>query len=271
METASCTLPIPTDEAEFELSKEASELLRLSFPEVAPAPWPAESNRPNRETPELEGLAGRSPGLRRVIEQVRQVATTDSTVLLLGETGSGKELLATQVHQLGARRGRPMVKVNCAAIPETLIESELFGREKGAFTGALSRQIGVFEAAHQSSLFLDEIGDLTPDLQVKLLRVLEQKEILRLGNPRPVRIDTRIIADTNRNLEDRIVEVAFREDLYYRLNVFPIYVPPLRNRAEDIPLLVWRFVQEFSKSFGKRIDSIASDNMRALQQYCWPG
>src|SRR5262245_12547176 len=217
METASCTLPVPTDDAEFDLSKEASELLRLSFPEAVPAPWPPDSERPGREIPELEGLAGRSPGLRRVIEQVRQVAATDSTVLLLGETGSGKELLATQVHQLGARRGRPMVKVNCAAIPETLIESELFGREKGAFTGALSKQIGLFELADRSTIFLDEIGDLAPDLQVKLLRVLEDKEISRLGSPRPIRVDTRIITATHRNLEQRVSEGLFREDLYYRL------------------------------------------------------
>ena len=272
METASCTLPVPTDDTDaFELSKETTELLRLSFPEVAPTPWPPDSDRPAREVPELEGLAGRSLGLRRVIEQVRQVAATDSTVLLLGETGTGKELLATQIHQLGARRARPMVKVNCAAIPETLIESELFGREKGAFTGALCKQIGLFELADRSTIFLDEIGDLAPDLQVKLLRVLEDKEISRLGSPRPIRVDTRIVAATHRNLEQRVAEGLFREDLYYRLNVFPVQVPPLRERIDDIPLLVWRFVEDFCKAFGKRIDRISGENMLALQQYSWPG
>src|SRR5262245_33522640 len=273
METASCTLPdVPTEDLEtFDRPKETPDLIRLSFPEVKPLSWPDDSDRAPRDVPELEGIAGRSPGLRRVIEQVRQVATTDSTVLLLGETGSGKELLATQVHQLGARRGRPMVKVNCAAIPETLIESELFGREKGAFTGALSKQIGLFELADRSTIFLDEIGDLAPDLQVKLLRVLEDKEISRLGSPRPIRVDTRIITATHRNLEQRVSEGLFREDLYYRLNVFPIQVPPLRERVEDIPLLVWRFVQEFSRSFGKHIDTIDRDTMVSLQQYSWPG
>ena len=152
-----------------------------------------------------------------------------------------------------------MVRVNCAAIPATLIESELFGREKGAFTGALSRQVGRFELADHSTIFLDEIGDLPPDVQVKLLRVLEERQIERLGSPRPITVDTRIIAATHRNLEQRIAEGAFREDLYYRLNVFPIHVPPLRERVEDIPLLVWRFVEEFSKAFGKRIDSIDKD------------
>src|SRR5262249_26605812 len=249
--------------------------------DVSPAPWPPradeplikpeEERTPPREATEFEGLTGRSPGLRRVLEQVRQVAATDSTVLLLGETGSGKELIATQVHSLSARRNRPMVKVNCAAIPETLIESELFGREKGAFTGALSKQIGLFELADRSTIFLDEIGDLAPDLQVKLLRVLEEKEFSRLGSPRPIRVDVRVIAATHRNLEERVAEGKFREDLYYRLNVFPIRVPPLRERGADIPLLVWRFVEEFSKTFGKTIERISSENMAALQQYSWPG
>jgi formate hydrogenlyase transcriptional activator len=164
-----------------------------------------------------------------------------------------------------------MVQVNCAAIPATLIESELFGREKGAYTGALARQVGRFEFADRSTIFLDEIGDLPPDVQVKLLRVLEERLIERLGSPRPIPIDTRIIAATHRNLEQRIAEGAFREDLYYRLNVFPIHVPPLRERVEDIPLLVWRYVEEFSKAFGKHIDSIDRDSLAALQHYAWPG
>ena len=202
---------------------------------------------------------------------MRQVAETDATVLLLGETGSGKELFASQIHELSRRRGRAMVRVNCAAIPATLIESELFGREKGAYTGALTRQAGRFEIADGSTIFLDEIGDLPLDVQVKLLRVLEEKQIERLGSSRPIKIDTRIIAATHRDLEKRIEADHFREDLYYRLNVFPIRVPPLRERAEDIPLLVWRFVEEFSKAFGKRIESITKDNMEMLQRYAWPG
>jgi PAS domain S-box-containing protein len=216
-------------------------------------------------------IIGRSPAIRRVLEQVQQVAATDSTVLLLGETGTGKELLATHLHEQSARRGRVMVRVNCAAIPSTLIESELFGREKGAFTGALVRQIGRFEVADRSTIFLDEIGDLPPDVQVKLLRVLEERQIERLGSPKGIRVDVRIIAATHRNLEQRIVDGSFREDLFYRLNVFPIQVPPLRERIDDIPLLVWRFVEEFSRAFGKPIDEIPRDNMTALQRHAWPG
>ena len=216
-------------------------------------------------------IVGRSAAIQRVLEQARQVAATDSTVLLLGETGTGKELIATQIHEQSSRRRRVMVRINCAAIPSTLIESELFGREKGAFTGALARQIGRFELADHSTIFLDEIGDLPPDTQVKLLRVLEERQIERLGSPKAVGVDVRIIAATHRNLEQRITEDAFRQDLYYRLNVFPIEVPPLRDRTEDIPLLVWRFIDEFSRSFGKRVDAISRDNMEALQRYPWPG
>jgi len=216
-------------------------------------------------------IVGRSAAIQRALDQVCQVAATDSTVLLLGETGTGKELFATQIHEASARRGRAMVRVNCAAIPSALIESELFGREKGAFTGALSKQIGRFEAADNSTMFLDEIGDLMPDVQVKLLRVLEERQLERLGSPKPVSVNVRIIAATHRNLEERIAHDAFRQDLYYRLNVFPIQVPPLRDRTEDIPLLVWRFVDMFSKMFGKRIDTISRPSMTALQQYPWPG
>jgi len=216
-------------------------------------------------------IVGRSPALDRVLAQLGQVAATNSTVLLRGETGTGKELLATHLHELSARHQREMVRVNCSAIPTTLLESELFGREKGAFTGALARQIGRFELADQSTIFLDEIGDLPADVQVKLLRVLEERQIERLGNPKGIRVDVRIIAATHRNLEERIAGETFREDLFYRLNVFPIQVPPLRDRAEDIPLLVWRFVTEFAQSFGKRIDTIRKGDMAALQQYGWPG
>ncbi len=224
-----------------------------------------------KERTDTSVVIGESAALCRVKEQIRQVAPTNSTVLLLGETGTGKELLATQIHELSAQCKRPMVRVNCAAIPATLIESELFGREKGAYTGALARQIGRFEMADQSTIFLDEIGDLPLEVQVKLLRVLEERQIERLGSPRPVRVDTRIIAATHRDLEQLIAAGTFREDLYYRLCVFPIRVPPLRERPGDIPLLVWRFVQEFATAFGKQIDSISKDDMARLQHYSWPG
>ena len=235
---------------------------------------PAENVYLRRETQERLAtgiIVGRSPTIRHVLDQIRQVASTDSTVLLLGETGTGKELFATQIHQLSARHGRAMVRVNCSAIPATLIESELYGREKGAYTGALARQVGRFELADHSTIFLDEIGELPSEVQVKLLRVIEERQIERLGSPKAIRVNTRIIVATHRDLEQRIADGTFREDLFYRLNVFPIQVPPLRERAEDIPLLVWLFVDEFSKTFGKRIDEISRDNMATLQQYSWPG
>jgi formate hydrogenlyase transcriptional activator len=227
-----------------------------------------------REAQERLGTAfpvGKSAAIRRVEEQVHQVAATDSTVLLLGETGTGKELFATKIHELSGRRARTMVRVNCSAIPATLMESELFGREKGAYTGALAQQIGRFELANHSTIFLDEIGDLPAEIQVKLLRVLEERQIERLGSPKALHVDVRIIAATHRNLEQRIADNAFREDLFYRFNVFPIQVPPLRDRVEDIPLLVWHLVAEFSTTLGKRIDEIPRENMAALQQYSWPG
>ena len=204
---------------------------------------------------DASSILGRCPAVTSVLQQLRQVAATDSTVLLLGETGTGKELFASELHQLSVRRGHPMIRVNCAAIPSTLIESELFGREKGAFTGALARQVGRFELANHSTIFLDEIGDLPAEVQIKLLRVLEERQIERLGSPQSVRVDVRIVAATHRDLEQLIADGTFRDDLYYRLNVFPIRVPPLRDRAEDIPLLVWRFVDEFAKSFGRRIEA----------------
>jgi transcriptional regulator with GAF, ATPase, and Fis domain len=216
-------------------------------------------------------VLGQSAAVRQALKQVDQVARTDSTVLLLGETGTGKELFATQIHEQSARRAHAMVRVNCAAIPDTLLESELFGREKGAFTGAVVRQVGRFELANHSTIFLDEIGDMPMDVQVKLLRVLEERQVERLGSPTPIRVDTRIIAATHRDLEGQIAAGRFREDLFYRLNVFPIQVPPLRARAEDIPMLIWRFVEEFSRALGRRIDTIPADNIAALQQYSWPG
>jgi formate hydrogenlyase transcriptional activator len=216
-------------------------------------------------------LVGESAALCRVRDLADEVAVTDATVLILGETGTGKELFATYIHEGSARRARPMVRVNCAAVPETLLESELFGREKGAFTGASDRQVGRFELADRSTIFLDEIGDLPANAQVKLLRVLEERQIERLGNPKPIRVDTRIIAATHCDLEAAVPEGRFREDLFYRLNVFPIRLPSLRERVEDIPLLVWRYVTEFSATFGKKIETITSQTMAALQRYPWPG
>ncbi len=214
---------------------------------------------------------GQSPAIQRVLAQIEQVGPTTTTVLLTGETGTGKELLATAIHERSARRARAMVRVNCSAIPDTLVESELFGREKGAYTGALARQTGRFELANGSTIFLDEIGDVPLELQVKLLRVLENRQIERLGSPRPIDVDVRVIAATHRDLELAIAEGRFREDLYYRLNVFAIRVPPLRERIEDIPVLVWAFVNDFCRPLSKRIDVISKEDMRALQQYPWPG
>jgi len=216
-------------------------------------------------------IVGQSGALEAVLAQARQVAPTDSTVLLLGETGTGKEVIARYIHQLSRRRDRSMVRVNCAAIPATLLESELFGRERGAYTDALARQIGRFELADHSTIFLDEIGDLPAEVQVKFLRVLEDRQIERLGSPQPIRVDVRVIAATHRNLEARIAEGTFRDDLFYRLNVFPITVPPLRERAEDIPLLVRHFVNEYSVVFRKAVDEVSETTLAALQQYAWPG
>ena len=244
---------------------------RLSGERTPPHTDPAPLGNPVERRSAAGVIVGQSAAIRRVLEQAQQVAATDSTTLLLGDTGTGKELIATHIHGLSARRGRAVVRVNCAAIPHSLIESELFGREKGAFTGAMARQIGRFELADHSTIFLDEIGDLPQDVQVKLLRVLEERHIERLGSPRSLPVDVRIVAATHRNLEKCMAEGTFREDLFYRLNVFPINVPPLRDRVDDIPLLVWRFVDEFARSFGKRIDAIPAESMTALQQYSWPG
>lgn len=216
-------------------------------------------------------IVGQSPALRRVLTQVEQVAPTASSVLLLGETGTGKELFATAIHTLSPRRNRAMVRVNCAAIPAALIESELFGREKGAYSGALARQIGRFEMADGSTIFLDEISELPLESQAKLLRVLQEKEVERLGSPKIIKVDVRVIAATNRDLAKAVAEGRFREDLYYRLNVFPITAPPLRERLEDVPLLVWAFVEEFSKAMGKPVEAITKTSLLGLQRYPWPG
>jgi PAS domain S-box-containing protein len=220
---------------------------------------------------EHEEIKGNSKAIREVLRQAEQVAPTDSTVLVLGETGTGKELVAHAIHKLSGRKDKPMVKVNCAAMPATLVESELFGREKGAYTGALTKQVGRFEIADGSTIFLDEIGELSPETQAKLLRVLQEGEFQRLGSPDTVRIDVRVIAATNRDLGANVKEGTFREDLYYRLNVFPIAVPPLRERQEDISLLVWAFVQEFAEKMGKRIETIPKKDMELLKRSPWPG
>jgi len=216
-------------------------------------------------------VIGRSRAIRQVLSQVEQVAPTDSSVLIRGETGTGKELIAQAIHRLSPRQGRLMVKVNCAALPSALVESELFGREKGAFTGALTRQIGRFEVADGSTIFLDEIGELSLEVQAKLLRVLQEGQFERLGSPNTIHVNVRVIAATNRDLAEDLRSGRFREDLYYRLNVFPIRVPPLRERVEDIPMLVWAFLKELSSRMGKKITQVPRSTMEALQRHPWPG
>jgi DNA-binding NtrC family response regulator len=216
-------------------------------------------------------IVGQSRAMQEVLGQAEKVAPMESTVLLIGETGTGKELLAREIHRMSGRKGRPLVTVNCASLPPTLIESELFGREKGAYTGALTKLVGRFEIADGSTLFLDEIGEFPFELQSKLLRVIETGDFERLGSTRNVHTDVRIIAATNRDLSREVAEGKFRRDLFYRLNVFPIIIPPLRDRPEDIPLMVWAFVKEFQKRMGKEIVSISKKSMEALQSYSWPG
>ncbi len=218
-----------------------------------------------------ENIVGNSEAICNVLKQVEQVANTDSTVLIQGETGTGKELLANAIHDLSPRKGRLLVKVNCAALPPTLIESELFGREKGAFTGSHARQMGRFELADGGTLFLDEISEMPLELQIKLLRVLQDGEFERLGSPKTIKVNVRLITATNRDLNHYVREGRFREDLFYRLNIFPLFVPPLRERKEDILPLVWSFVQEFGARMGKRIESIPQKAIETLQNYGWPG
>jgi formate hydrogenlyase transcriptional activator len=220
---------------------------------------------------EFEELVGTSAALKRVLGQVEIVAPTDATVLVLGETGTGKELVARAIHKLSVRRSRPFITLNCAAIPTGLLESELFGYERGAFTGALSQKIGRFEMAHQGTLFLDEVGDIPLELQPKLLRALQEKEFERLGGTRTIPIDVRLLAATNRNLTQMMGDKLFRSDLYYRLKVFPITIPPLRDHPEDIPVLVRHFTQSYAAKMNKHIDKIPSDTMQALVSWPWPG
>jgi PAS domain S-box-containing protein len=219
----------------------------------------------------FEELIGGSTSLKKVLKNVGRVAPTDSTVLITGETGTGKELIARAIHNLSPRKGRPLVKVNCAAIPAGLIESELFGHEKGAFTGALTKKMGRFELADKGTIFLDEIGELPLDLQPKLLRVLQEGEFERVGGTQTFKVNVRVIAATNRDLEQQSKTGHYRPDLYYRLNVFPIHLPALRDREGDIPLLVQYFVRKFATTFGKKIDRISERMMSALQRYQWPG
>jgi transcriptional regulator with GAF, ATPase, and Fis domain len=228
----------------------------------------AERNQAGRA---FEQIIGNSAALGSVLEQVERVAPTNATVLIQGETGTGKELIAHAIHNVSARCGRALVKLNCAAIPLDLLESELFGHERGAFTGAVTQKIGRFEMAHQGTLFLDEVGDIPPALQPKLLRVLQEQEFERLGSGRTHHVDVRLVTATNRDLAAMVVEGEFRGDLYYRLNVFPILLPPLRSRREDIPALVEHFVNVFSRRNHKQIDHVSPETMAGFQSYPWPG
>jgi formate hydrogenlyase transcriptional activator len=220
---------------------------------------------------DFEQIIAESAALKHILRQVQTVAPTDSTVLILGETGTGKELIARAIHSLSARRERALVKVNCAAIPTGLPESELFGHEKGAFTGAIAQRVGRFELAHKGTLFLDEVGDIPLELQPKLLRVLQEQEFERLGSTRTLRVDVRLVAATNSHLANKVDEKQFRSDLYYRLNVFPVLIPPLRERREDIPLLVRYFAQKYAQRMKKPINTIPATAMAALTKYQWPG
>jgi formate hydrogenlyase transcriptional activator len=229
------------------------------------------ASEPITDDVEFDGIIGDSSPLRKVLQMVEHVAVGDSTVLLLGETGTGKELIARAIHSRSSRRDQGFVKLNCAAIPSGLLESELFGHERGAFTGAITQKVGRLELADRGSLFLDEIGDIPLELQPKLLRVLQEREFERLGSTRTRKVDVRVVAATHRDLEGMILDKQFRSDLYYRLNVVPIFLPPLRERPEDIPLLARHFVQRFARKAGKSIEMIPSGTMETLRRYPWPG
>jgi len=228
--------------------------------------------KPEHQHPQsAHGMIGESRALKSVLQQVEMVAPTDSTALIQGETGTGKELIARAIHNSSSRRNRPFITLNCAAIPATLIESELFGYERGAFTGAVAQRIGRFEAANGGTLFLDEIGEIAPELQVKLLRVLQEQEFERLGSTHTTRVDVRVVAATNRDLPQMIEEKQFRSDLFYRLSVFPIHLPPLRDRREDIPALVRHFMIKYSQRMNKIVEEIPSDTLDLMVAYDWPG
>jgi len=230
-----------------------------------------EKEKPNTTAFNLDNIVGRSSALLNVMDLLNRVAPSDTSVLILGESGTGKEKIADSIHDLSPRKGQPFIKVNCAALPPALIESELFGHEKGAFTGAIAKRIGKFEQADKGSLFLDEIGELPLELQVKLLRVLQEKEIERVGARGPVKINVRIIAATNRNLEREVAEGRFRLDLYYRLNVFPIILPPLRDRMEDLPALIDHFINYYNRKAGKKISGVSDKVLKKMMAYDWPG
>jgi formate hydrogenlyase transcriptional activator len=234
-----------------------------------------EQNRYLREEIEsihdFDEVVGRHPAFLAVLASAAQVAPTDASVLITGQTGTGKELVARAIHSASKRRDRPLIKLNCAALPTGLVESELFGHEKGAFSGAIARRIGRFELASGGTIFLDEVGEMPPDVQVKLLRVLQEREFERVGGNTPIQADVRVIAATNRDLTRAIRAGTFREDLYYRLNVFPLHLPTLAERREDIPILVQFFLEKFGARIGKRIDAVEPDLMRRLQDYAWPG
>jgi len=235
-------------------------------------PWLLEKSVDNRARGDnFEEIAGKSAAIQHVLAEIETVAPTDATVLILGETGTGKELIARAVHKLSARRDHPFVTLNCAAIPTGLLESELFGYEKGAFTGALGQKIGRFEMAHRGTLFLDEVGDIPLDLQPKLLRALQEKAFERLGGARTIPIDVRLVAATNRNLKQMMSDKLFRSDLYYRLKVFPITAPPLRDHPEDIPVLVRHFIQKYAREMNRRVETIPADATAALVSWPWPG
>jgi len=219
----------------------------------------------------LDTIVGRSGGLRSILAQVEAVAHTNATVLITGETGTGKEIIARAIHEISARRNRSLVKVNCAAMPAGLLESELFGHERGAFTGAINSHVGRFALADRGTLFLDEIGDMPLELQPKLLRVVQEREFEAVGSTRTTRVDVRVVAATNQDLKQMVRDREFREDLYYRLNAFPIYLPPVRERKADIPELVEYFVQQFAASMDKTIETIPEATMRSLVSHCWPG
>jgi len=219
----------------------------------------------------FEDIVGESNGLRQVLKEIETVAPTDATVLIQGETGTGKELLARSIHRLSPRSQRTFIKLNCAAIPAGLLESELFGHERGAFTGAITRKLGRLELAHEGTLFLDEVGELPLELQPKLLRALQEREIERLGGNRPISVNVRLIAATNRDLGKMVTDKEFRADLFYRLKVFPIFAPPLRERASDIPILVRHFVSTHGRRMGKTIETIPKETMAALVRWPWPG
>jgi formate hydrogenlyase transcriptional activator len=222
-------------------------------------------------TPAFDAIVGNSAALRAVLRKVSQVATVETTVLLTGETGTGKELIARAIHMASTRRERPLIKVNCGAIPQGVVESELFGHEKGAFTGALQRRIGRFELADRGTLFMDEVGELPLETQVKLLRVLQEQEFERVGSTRSQQVDVRLVTATNRDLDEEVAEGRFRADLFYRLNVFPIRIPPLRERPGDIPLLVAHFLAHFQRKLAKPLRAVTAESMARLEAYSWPG